>query len=191
MSAPAIVAKVEAILFSSTQPLAVKAIAKAAGESVEAVEKAITGLTERYESKDSGVRLLQHDGRIQLVTAPNCEPVVGALQREELEGELTKPSIETLSVIAYRGPISKPELEQIRGVNCSLIIRNLLLRGLVEEQQRPEFPLPVYVVSFDFLRHLGVQKLEDLPNYKELRSDPALDEYLRRRSAERPTTPPA
>ncbi len=191
MPQPTTQAKVEAILFSSTQPLDVKALAKATGDKPEAIQQALAALAERYEAAESGVRLLQHDGRVQLATAPDCEPVVASLQRDELEGEMTKPSIETLSVIAYRGPISKPELEQIRGVNCSLIIRNLLLRGLVEEQQRPEFPLPVYVVSFDFLRHLGVQKLEDLPSYQELRNDPALGEYLARRSSEKPTNPPA
>jgi segregation and condensation protein B len=189
MANPSVVAKIEAVLFSSTQPLAAKALAKAVGETVEAVQKALASLSARYDSKDSGIRLLQHDGRVQLVTAPECEPVVSSLQRDELEGELTKPSLDTLSVIAYRGPITKAELEQIRGVNCSLIIRNLLLRGLIEEQDRPDFPTTVYVASFDFLRHLGLSKLQDLPNYQKLHSDPELAEYLQRRAKEQSPQP--
>jgi len=179
-----IIAKVEAILFSSTQPLAIKSLAKAVGEPIEAVAKALASLSTRYEGKDSGVRLLQHDGRVQLVTSPDCEPVVSSLQKDELEGELTKPSLETLSVIAYRGPITKAELEQIRGVNCSLIIRNLLLRSLIEEQNRDDFPTIVYVASFDFLRHLGLSELKDLPDYQKLHHDPNLTEYLARRTKE-------
>lgn len=177
-------AAVEAILFSSSQPVTVKALAKLAAADPADIEQELTVLEQRYQSAASGLQLLRHDGRVQLVTSAACEAVVNQLQKEELEGELTKPSLETLSVIAYRGPITKAELEQIRGVNCGLIIRNLLLRGLIEQQPHAELPVVEYVVSFDFLRHLGMTKLADLPDYQRLHNDPDLAEYLRRRAEE-------
>lgn len=107
MSKMSVIAEIEAILFSSPQPMSVKALAKALSKSPEDVEKALTNLEQRYGSSDSGLQLLRHDGRVQLVTAAACEPVVASLQKDELEGELTKPSLETLTVIAYRGPITR------------------------------------------------------------------------------------
>ena len=94
-------------------------------------------------------------------------------------GELTRPSIETLTIIAYRGPITKPEIEQIRGVNCSLILRNLLMRGLVEESESVERLQPVYAISADFLRHLGLHAISDLPDYATLHGDEKISQLLR------------
>lgn len=177
-------AALEAVLFSSSQPVAVKLLANITGATINEVELSLNDLQQKYQLPSSGLQLLRHDNRVQLVTAAACEAVVNKLQKEELEGELTKPSLETLSVIAYRGPITKLELEQIRGVNCGLIIRNLLLRGLIEQKQHPDLPVVEYVVSFDFLRHLGFNSLNDLPDYERLHSDPDLAEYLKRRNQE-------
>lgn len=180
MAAPEPIALVEAVLFSSAQPLGLKALAKATGLDEGAIHAAAEELGRRYDGSASGVRLVSHDGRYLLVTSPDCAEVAGKLQREQLEGELTQPSLEALSVIAYRGPVTKAELEHLRGVNCSLIIRNLLLRGLIEEQPHPSLPLSVYQVSFDFLRHLGLSRVQDLPDYERLHSDPDLADYLAR-----------
>jgi segregation and condensation protein B len=95
-----------------------------------------------------------------------------------LTGELTRPQLETLTIIAYRGPITKPEIEQIRGINCSLIIRNLLMRGLVEEAESAEKLQPVYSVSGDFVRHLGLHAIGELPEYASFHENEKMTQML-------------
>ena len=96
--------------------------------------------------------------------------------RGEQVGELTRPSLESLTIIAYRGPITKAELEMIRGVNCSMILRNLLIRGLIrEEKGKTE---SVFRVSLEFLRWLGVQQASDLPDYDKLSGSDLIDQVL-------------
>lgn len=184
MAEPEPIALVEAVLFSSAQPLGLRALAHATGLDEATVRTAADELAQRYAGRASGVQLVAHGGRYLVVTSPDCAEVAGKLQREQLEGELTQPSLEALSVIAYRGPVTKAELEHLRGVNCSLIIRNLLLRGLIEEQPHPTLPVSVYVVSFDFLRHLGLAGPQELPDYARLHDDPDLADYLARHARE-------
>jgi len=81
---------------------------------------------------------------------------------------LTRPQLETLTVVAYCGPITKPELEQLRGVNCALILRNLMMRGLVKEVEDVTNFLPTFEVTMDYLRHLGINSLNELPDYDKL-----------------------
>ncbi len=76
--------------------------------------------------------------------------------------------METLTIIAYRGPIAKSELEQIRGINCSLILRNLMIKGLIEEERDEKRMNIKYRVSIDFIRYLGINKVEELPDYQKL-----------------------
>ena len=84
-------------------------------------------------------------------------------------GELTRPQLETLTVIAYKSPITKSEIEQIRGINCTMILRNLLMRGLIiEEEGTLE---SVYTVSLETLSLLGITKVEDLPDYQKLHDE--------------------
>ena len=91
---------------------------------------------------------------------------------------MTQPSLETLTIIAYRGPITKPEIEQIRGVNCSLILRNLLIRGLIEEKEDKQRLQNTYTISFDFLRHLGADRVEELPQYSDLHTDEVVGQLI-------------
>jgi segregation and condensation protein B len=97
---------------------------------------------------------------------------------------LTKPGLETLTIVAYRGPITKPELELIRGVNCSLILRNLLMRGLVVQQPGTEGDevLAQYTASPEFLQYLGFTSVQQLPNFDELHSHQLLEELLKQRA---------
>ena len=83
-----------------------------------------------------------------------------------MHGELSRPSLEALTILAYRGPLTRPELEQIRGVHSSLILRNLLLRGLIEEKEDARLGQPLYSVTLDFLRHIGLASVEELPSTK-------------------------
>src|SRR3989338_7740991 len=117
--------KLEAILFAVAKPVAYAELAKALDTSVETLKEALAELVALRNTLDSGVHVMDHAGKISLVTNPVHEDVLRRFVKEDLSSELTRPSLETLTVIAYRGPITKPEIEQIRGVNCSLILRNL------------------------------------------------------------------
>ncbi|MDP2692456.1 MAG: SMC-Scp complex subunit ScpB [bacterium] len=159
--------QIESILFIASKPLKPSAIAKALGRSVYEVEEAVEFLRGKYNT-DSGINILQVDESIQMATnAKNLEVIEGFI-KDEVAGELTKAQLETLTVIAYREPVTRPELELIRGVNCALIIRNLLIRGLVEEVDDAEKIVPVYRLSFEALRHLGIADVSELPDYTEM-----------------------
>jgi segregation and condensation protein B len=125
-------------------------------------------LEQKYNREDSGVRLFKTNDEYQLVSSPENREVTEQFLKAEISGELTKPQLETLTVISYCGPITKPELEQIRGVNCSLIIRNLMMRGLVKEVDDVSAVVPAFQITMEYLRHLGLDRVEELPQYSEL-----------------------
>lgn len=162
--------KIESILFIAARPLPVKKLAQICDASKDEVAAALDRIAERHSSEGSGLRLLRNGDAVQLATSPENSRLIQDFLKDETTGELTKPSLETLTIIAYRGPVSKAELEQVRGVNCSLILRNLLMRGLVEALGEPGDITTRYQVTMDFVRFLGVSSVEDLPEYDKLRS---------------------
>lgn len=169
---------IEAILFAAGKPVSVKQLGKLLDVSQEIVREALDDLRARWNTDASGLHLLEHEGAVQLVSNPACAALVQSFVKEEVSGDLTRPSLETLTIVAYRGPVTKPEIEQIRGVNCSLILRNLLMRGLIEEREDANRLQPMYVVSVDFLRHLGLPSLSELPNYEEFHGNERIGKML-------------
>lgn len=163
-----LLSKIESILFVASKPLGSKKLLKALNVSAEDLRAALEDLRVKYSTKESGITLLQNNDEWQLVASANNQAVTENFVKAEVSGELTRPQLETLTVISYCGPITKPELEQIRGVNCALILRNLMMRGLVKEQDNTTNLLPTYEVTMDYLRHLGLNKLSDLPDYDKL-----------------------
>ncbi|MEK7452518.1 MAG: SMC-Scp complex subunit ScpB, partial [Patescibacteria group bacterium] len=119
------------------------------------------------------------------VTNPDASEDVASFLKKDATSPLTKPSLETLTVIAYRGPVTRPELEQIRGVNCGIILRNLLIRGFIEETQDNTRLQVVYTVSIDFMRKLGLTHLEELPEYQSFHTNQSIDEMLNTASEDR------
>ncbi len=162
--------KIESILFVAARPMSLKKLSEICGADKEAVAKAVEEIAAAYNREERGVRILRNGTDVQMSTAPESSKMVQDFLKDETTGEMTKPSLETLTIIAYRGPISKPELEQIRGVNCSLILRNLMLRGLVEAVGETADTPAAYRVTMDFVRFLGVSSVEELPEYDKLRS---------------------
>src|SRR3989344_6432408 len=126
--------RVESILFVAGKPLTFGVIGKALGVGEADVRDAVEMLKAKYNHDESGLRILSDDASVQMATNPAHADTVETFIKEEAAGELTRAQLETLTVVAYRGPITRPELEQIRGVNCAVILRNLLVRGLVEEK---------------------------------------------------------
>lgn len=167
---------IEAILFAVAKPVSLTQLMKALSSNEAAVSGAIEEIRRAYEGR--GIRVMEHAGKVSLVTSPECEEVLKQFVKEDLSGELTRPSLETLTVIAYRGPITKPEIEQIRGVNCSLILRNLLMRDMIVEEPDEEKLQPAYRVSEAFLRHMGVVRVEDLPSYEAFAHHEEIDRLL-------------
>ena len=160
--------KIESILFVASRPLTMKKIAKVVEKQIPDVEEAIETLQLKFNREDSGIHIFVAEDSVQMGTNPQMEDVVSGFVKEEVAGELTKAQLETLTVIAYQAPITRPELELVRGVNCSVILRNLLVRGLIVESNETEKLLPVYQLSVEALAHLGVTNVEKLENYEEL-----------------------
>jgi len=157
----------EPILFAAARPLSVKRLAEIADVPSADIEPALVELETRLA--DSSIMLQRAGNEVQLVTKPEYSETVQKVMKDEMHGELSRASLEALTILAYRGPLTRPELEQIRGVQSSLILRNLLLRGLIEEKEDSRLGQPVYAVTLDFLRHMGLATVEELPQYEELR----------------------
>ena len=176
-------AQIESLLFLSAKPMGKKELVKATASSEEDFVSAMAALTAKYNQEGSGLRLLEHEGSYQIVTAPEQAALVEKVFHAEMSGELTKPALETLTIIAYRGPVSKPELELIRGVNCSLILRNLSMRGLIQEQAGVDELSMTYSISPEFLQLLGMTSTKELPEYDALHAHELLEELLKQRTA--------
>lgn len=160
-----LIGNIESILFVASKPLSAKTIARALDVQEKDVVEAIEELKMRYNQETSGIYILEIGDEVQMGTNPDAVNIIDGFMKDEVAGELTKAQLETLTVIAYRGPVTRAELEQIRGVNCALILRNLLQRGLVEERAGDESVFPSYTLSFEALRHLGVTSVTELPDY--------------------------
>lgn len=173
--------KIESLLFIAGKPLAPKDMAQVIGEkiSVKEINSAVDELLKDYQEQNRGVRIIKSASAVQMTTAGENAATVQNFIKEETVSELTKPSIETLTIIAYRGPIAKWELERIRGINCSLILRNLMLRGLVEERFDNKRKETYYAITLDFLKYLGVSDARQLPDYENLRNNENIEKFLK------------
>lgn len=179
-----LISQIESILFLATKPVKFASLKKHTEASKSAIAEAINTLSERYAGENSGLRLIEHNNAYQIVTAPDNAELVEKVYSSEMTGELTKPALETLTIIAYRGPITKPELELVRGINCSLILRNLAMRGLIQEDKAEDELLNTYTVDPEFLQYLGMTSVDQLPKYEELHSHELLEELLKQRANE-------
>ncbi len=161
---------IESLLFVSGEPLKIKKIASTAGVSAEEVRGAANLLREDMRAGKRGIQLIEKDDEIQLVTSAENSELMDKFLKNEMEQGLSRASLETLAIVAYRGPITRIEIEEIRGVNCSYSLRYLLLRGLIDRLENPlDSRSWHYQISFDFLRKLNLSKKEDLPRYEELK----------------------
>lgn len=170
---------IESLLFASGEAIAIGKLAKIVGVKNEEVSAVLDALDENYTGQNSGLAILRHGDKVQLATKAENSSYIEQLKTVELSETLSPAALEVLSVIAYRGPISKPEIESIRGVNCSYTVRNLLLRGLIERNDNPHDARGyVYSITFDFLKKLGIDKVEKLPQYDILSKDERISTLL-------------
>lgn len=166
-----ILGAIEALLFVNGDPLEVKRMAKIIGVSEDEIKAAIKSLEVDYSRAEKGLKLIINGDRIQLVTKPEFANLLEGFIKEEFDENLTPAALETLSLIAFLGPISRPKIDYFRGVNSSYTVRNLLMRGLVERfQDSKNQHIILYRTSFDLLKHLGISKIEELPDYQKYQS---------------------
>lgn len=167
----------EAVLFASGKSMTKKRLGQLLGVEGDVLHGAIDEVAGHLNTESSGVRLFVSETEVGMVTSPDAADLVRDVLKKDVTGELTKPSVETLAIIAYRGPLTKPEIEQVRGVNCSLILRNLMIRGLVEELQ--DNRVTKYVVTLQFLQHMGYETVEALPDYTALHEHELLSALIK------------
>ena len=159
---------IESILFVYGEPMTLEKLAKVTERKKEEVHTAIEELREAL--KDRGIVLIEKEGSVQLGTRPDHAAVIEKLIKGDFSEDLSKAAVETLAIVAYKGPITRADIEYVRGVNSSFTLRNLMMRGLVERVENPKDARAyVYKISFDFLRYLGVTKVDELPGFEEFK----------------------
>jgi segregation and condensation protein B len=155
---------IEALLFYKAAPQNKQKIAKLFAVPQDELISAISTLKTRLES--GATRLIETDTEIQVVTAPELSEFVESLRKQEITNDIGKAGAETLAIILYREPIARVEIDRIRGVNSSFILRNLLIRGLIIREsitgQGYQFR-----ISSQLLQHLGVDNKQALPKFTE------------------------
>lgn len=158
---------VEAILFLSGSPVSLDKITALLKLNRADVEGIIATLADRYAQDSArGLQIVRKDNEVTLATKPAHNALLESLAKEDLKEDLTPASLETLSLIAYFGPLSRPQIDFIRGVNSSFIVRNLLVRGLVDRKSGRGNAY-VYTVSVDFLKYVGIGSVKELPDYQK------------------------
>ncbi|MEK7596264.1 MAG: SMC-Scp complex subunit ScpB [Patescibacteria group bacterium] len=167
---------IESILFVHGEPMKVSRLAKILNKKEAEVEEALAIL--RNNLAERGLKLAQNGGEAALITVSEASGFIQGLLKEEFSGKLTRAALETLAIVVYSGPLPRPEIDFIRGVNSSFTLRNLLVSGLVEREISPKDRRTfIYKPSMDFLRFLGLSKLDDLPEYGEFRKN--LEDFSR------------
>ncbi|MAF14345.1 MAG: SMC-Scp complex subunit ScpB [Parcubacteria group bacterium] len=176
--------KIESLLFISNQPFTIKKLVSLTKSDKDKVTAAIKELSNDYNKEGRGMAIQKIGDKVQMVTSADNAKLVKDYIKEQTTGELSKAALETLTVIAYRGPISKAELEQVRGVNCGVILRNLLIRGLIESKEDKKKMQTSYNITFDFLKFLGLNDQTELPDFEKLNSNEILENILKPEQSE-------
>lgn len=155
------------ILFVSSKPVTIKKLVEVLEIDENQIKQAIASLVS--ENQNSGVIALAHNNKLQLASNPDNSSVVKKFLSLELREKLTDTALETLAIILYKQPISKAEIENIRGVNSQYILRQLLIRGLIEKIQSPsDKRMQLYKTALEFMQHLGIKDMKELPDFEEL-----------------------
>lgn len=166
--------KIEALLFYKAEPVSLKNISVILKIDLQSVEQGLTELHGKLEQR--GLSLVRTEDEVVLGTNKELSSLIEEVTKEEINRDLGKAGLETLSIILYQGPISRADIDYIRGVNSQFILRNLLIRGLIERiENKTDARVFLYKPSLNLLTHLGISKIEDLPEYEAVRKD--IDSY--------------
>ncbi len=178
-------ASLEALLFAYGEPLTLKKLSELTASKAEQVQEALTALAAELEQNpQSGLVLVENDASFQLAVKAVHFPLVEKLVKQDFHEELSPASLEVLTIVLYRGPLARAEIDYIRGVNSSFILRSLMLRGLIERLPDTKgHHLFLYAPSFNLLRFLGISSVNELPDFAALSKK--YEEILAASAAER------
>ena len=163
--------KIKSMLFFKNEPVSITELGKLLGEKIDVVRIALTNLQDFY--KNRGIVIVSDGEYVNFGTHPNVSSLIENLQKEEFSRELGRAGLETLAIVLYKGPVSRREIDHIRGVNSSFILRTLLIRGLVERSDPVAAGQEVRDRSYNYkptlklLEYLGITHREDLPQYQD------------------------
>lgn len=162
--------EIEAILFLKNEPIKKTWLETTLKKSTSEIEEALVGLKLALSSR--GIVLVELNDQVALRTASEYSETLCRLRKEELSKDLGKAGLETLSIILYRSPVTRADVDYIRGVNSAFIMRNLLVRGLIEKILNPKDARSfLYRPTFSLLSFLGISNINELPEYQEVRDE--------------------
>jgi segregation and condensation protein B len=168
-------AKIEGLLFYKGEEIEIKEISEILGVSIEETEEALKKLENSLVGR--GLVIVRKDNSVVLGISGELSEVIENIRKEEVTKELTKSALETLSIVLYKNGVTRSEIDYIRGVNSSFILRNLLVRGLVEKIIDPKDSRRfLYRPTFETLSYMGITSIGELPDYEKVRKD--LEETL-------------
>lgn len=163
-------AQIEAVLFFCGEPVSKNKLTKILNKDIEDIQEALGVLEIRLEER--GIILIIHEDLVSLGTSPEVSDIIESVKKEEINKDLSKASLETLSIILYKGPITRAQIDYIRGVNSNFTLRNLYIRGLIKKVENPNDSRSyLYEASLDLFSFLGISKIEDLPEYVEIEKE--------------------
>ena len=159
---------VESLLFVADHPVPIRDLAEALEVDTDEIESALLSLDADYQER--GIRLQRKGDEVQMVSAPEAGPHIERFLGLEISGKLSVAALETLSIVAYRQPVTRAQVDAIRGVQSDGVLRSLVRRGLVEQVGRaPTVGRPnLYGTTFEFLQQFGLQGLSELPDWEKL-----------------------
>lgn len=161
--------KIEALLFFKGEPMTFKEISADLKEDLEKIKESITKLKQNLSGR--GLTLVEHEDKVMLGTPKEMSDFFENLRKEELNKELSKAALETLSVILYKTGVTRAEINFIRGVNSGFILRMLEVRGLIEKEvNKNDARVYVYKPTLELLSFMGVANVSELPQFEEIKS---------------------
>ncbi len=162
--------QLEAVLFWKGEPVSIKKLTQIFGKNEEEILIALKNLETSLINR--GIVLVTKEDEVTFGTSKDTSELIEKLTKDELVRDLGKAGLETLSIIIYQGPLSRAEIDYIRGVQSNFILRNLMIRGLVEKIPNPKDQRSfLYKPTFEMLSFMGVAKIEDMTNYSEARAE--------------------
>ena len=162
--------EIEAVLFWKGEPITIKKLAQIFAKTEEEISTCLAELEKNLSGR--GIVLIRKESEVALGTSKDASELIEKLTKEELVKDLGRAGLETLSIIIYQGPVSRAEIDYIRGVQSTFILRNLMIRGLVEKIQNPKDQRSfLYKPTFELLSYLGLSKIEEMPEFAQAKAE--------------------
>lgn len=159
--------QIEAVLFYKAEPVLFSFLSDFLEIDDQTLLSALSSLSEHLSL--GATQLVQTDNSVQLVISPEFSETIELLRKDEMKRDIGKAGAETLAIILYKGPVTRADIDRIRGVNSTFILRNLLMRGLIERRDNPKDQRSfLYATTPNLMNHLGIKKREELPEFSDI-----------------------